>query len=255
MRYWACSGAPGADTAVDKAQMKIGRRLAIKLLNASKFVLGLGAVEAAADQPIRSGVTEPHRPGHARPAGRPWSTGAPRSFEAYSYHQALERTEKFFWGFCDDYLELVKARAYGDRAGGAESARAALRVALDTLLRLFAPFLPFVTEEVWSWWRQGSVHRAPWPDTKLLEEAAVDADPAVLTTAAALLADVRKAKSTNKRSLRTEVTRLTVEDAAEQIGALRVAEADLRRAGVVTELEFRESAERSVTVGLAPPTE
>jgi len=175
---------------------------------------------------------------------------ATESLAGYQYHQALDRTETFFWNFCDDYLELVKGRAYGtDQA--AASAQAALSIALDVMLRLLAPFLPFVTEEVWSWWKEGSVHRAAWPRVDELADAA-KADHGLLTTAASVLAEVRKAKSVEKRSLRTEVRRLVVEDTAEQLDALRAAETDLRQAGVVLDLELREADQRSVTVELVP---
>src|SRR5206468_7864041 len=94
---------------------------------------------------------------------------ATAAFEAYDYTRALQRTETFFWRFCDDYLELVKGRRYGEQgAEGAGSANAALMAALSTLLRLFAPFLPFVTEEVWSWWRDGSIHTSSWPTSEEL---------------------------------------------------------------------------------------
>ena len=164
VRYWAASARPGTDTAFDEAQMKVGRRLAIKLLNASRFALGFG-------------VDRRHRRGHPARSRSEVSEALDRSmlagladlvddataaFEDFDYARALERTEAFFWSFCDDYLELVKARAYGGATlrGRHASARAALELALSTLLRLFAPFLPFTTEEVWSWWMDGSVHRA-----------------------------------------------------------------------------------------------
>ncbi|HEX7993339.1 MAG TPA: class I tRNA ligase family protein, partial [Streptosporangiaceae bacterium] len=162
-------------------------------------------------------------------------------------------TETFFWKFCDDYLELVKVRAY---RGGQEgrSAQAALALALSVLLRLFAPIMPFVTEEVWSWWQEGSVHRAPWPVASELRDAAQGADPAVLDVAGAVLGEIRKAKSAEKKSQRHEVLSLVVEDEPEVITRLQQAETDLRHAGVVTDMVTKEGNERQVRVQLAPDT-
>jgi valyl-tRNA synthetase len=245
LRYWSCKAAPGADTAIDSGQMRVGRRLANKVLNASRFVLGFGGDR----QHSVSEVTEPLDLAMLAELASVIES-ATESLAGYQYHQALDRTETFFWNFCDDYLELVKGRAYGtDQA--AASAQAALSIALDVMLRLLAPFLPFVTEEVWSWWKEGSVHRAAWPRVDELADAA-KADHGLLTTAASVLAEVRKAKSVEKRSLRTEVRRLVVEDTAEQLDALRAAETDLRQAGVVLDLELREADQRSVTVELVP---
>ena len=128
--------------------MKVGRRLAIKMLNASKFVLGLGA--SAGRSPRRS----PSRStGRCSPRWPTSSTRRPPRSRRYDYTRALESTESFFWSFCDDYVELVKARAYGGADAGGGVRPGALALALSVLLRLFAPFLPFVTEEVWSWWQ------------------------------------------------------------------------------------------------------
>ena len=245
LRHWACRAAPGTDTAADPAQMKVGRRLAVKVLNASKFVLGLGAADVTA-----ADITEPiDRAMLAQLEAV--VADATEAFAGYEYHRALERTEAFFWQFCDDYLELVKVRAY---RGGAEgrSAQAALATALSVLLRLFAPVMPFVTEEVWSWWQEGSVHRAAWPTANELRDAAQGGDPAVLDVAGGVLAEIRKAKSAEKKSQRHEVLSLVVEDEPEVIATLQRAETDLRHAGVVTDLVFKEGNERQVRVQLAP---
>jgi valyl-tRNA synthetase len=187
---------------------------------------------------------------------------ATAAFARFDYARALERTEGFFWSFCDDYLELVKNRAYGsDGEDAAASARTALGLALRTLLGLFAPFLPFVTEEVWSWWQEGSVHRSSWPSADALREAAGaddaaspgdEPDPAVLSVAAAVLGEVRKAKSEAKRSMRTDVTAATVTDTLERLALLALAADDVRSAGRIVSLTTVEGESLTVAIELAP---
>jgi valyl-tRNA synthetase len=180
---------------------------------------------------------------------------ATSAFEDYEHAKALDVSERFFWRLTDDYLELVKQRAYG--AAGpqkAASAVAALRLALDVLLRLFAPFMPYVTEEVWSWWREGSVHRTSWPMTSELA-LADGADPEVFDVAAAALTAVRKQKALAKVSLRVPVARLVVRDTAERLAKLAPSLEDLREAGNVGEVTTEDASEPSTTVELAPPDE
>ncbi len=247
VRYWAASGRPGVDTTFDEGQMKVGRRLAIKVLNASKFVLSRvggtapsGAVTAPVDRAMLAGLAD--LVGEATAA-----------FESYDYARALERTETFFWRFCDDYLELVKARAYGSQGPEAQaSADRALNLALSTMLRLLAPVLPFVTEEVWSWWQQGSVHQAPWPAADELRAAAGDgADRTVLEVAAAVLGEVRKAKSEAHQSMRAEVGRAVVSDTPDRLAALRLAADDVREAGRIADLVLDEGAALAVKIELS----
>jgi valyl-tRNA synthetase len=232
VRYWAASGRPGTDTTFDEGQMKVGRRLAIKLLNASKFALGrLGDGPAPGPEAVGAPVDRAMLAGLAELVAE-----ATAAFEDYDYARALERTEAFFWSFCDDYLELVKARAYGEGpADASASARAALALALGALHRLFAPFLPFVTEEVWSWWQEGSVHLARWPLADELGDAPAP-DTGVLDAVAEVLGAVRREKTAAKRSMRTGVARLEVRAPAGFLGAVRAGEADLRDAGGVAEL-------------------
>ncbi|MFV2084386.1 valine--tRNA ligase [Micromonospora sp. LOL_021] len=236
-RYWAVNGRPGTDTAFDTGQMKVGRRLAMKILNASRFVLGLGspaesatvteALDRAMLAELASVVDE-----------------ATAALDSYDYARALERTEQFFWRFCDDYLELAKSRGYGERGSEpAESARAALTIALATLLRLFAPFLPFVAEEVWSWWRTGTVHQAAWPKGDELRAAVGGADSTALTVASQVIAAIRKAKSEAKLSMRADVSRVLVRAEPEMLVALGSVSDDLCAAGRVAWLDTEEAGE------------
>ncbi|MGL4743932.1 MAG: class I tRNA ligase family protein, partial [Dermatophilaceae bacterium] len=241
IRYWACSGRLGADAAYDVGQMKVGRRLAIKVLNASKFALSFepdpdgdrasGRRIEAVPGDLAASVTEPLDLAvlaTLREVIEQASTG----FRSWDHARALEATEAFFWTFCDDYLELVKDRAYGARGDiAASSARATLRLGLSVVLRLFAPMLPYVTEEVWSWTNEGSVHRAPWPTA---EELPTGGDPAVLAAASSVLAAVRRAKSDAKVGMRAEVPAVTIVAPAELLERMTLAEHDLRAAGRLT---------------------
>jgi valyl-tRNA synthetase len=240
LRWWAAGKRAGVDTAFDEGQLRVGRRLATKLLHASRFVLGFRAGGTGSGRAEAAEVTEPLDRAMLAALATVVDE-ATLAFEAYEPARALEATEAFFWTFCDDYLELVKGRAYGEAAqAGQASAVAALRLALRTLLLLFAPALPFVTEEVWSWWRPGSVHRAAWPEGGPLRAAAgvERPSPLALEVAVATLAEVRRAKTLAKRSLRTMAAAVAVADTPERLAALTEVAEDLCRAGRIADLSI-----------------
>ncbi len=262
VRYWAANGRPGTDTAFDAQQMKVGRRLAVKLLNASKFALtDLPPQGQALTHPLDRALI-------ARLAAV--ARDATDSFEDYDYARALERAESFFWWYCDFYLELVKGRRYDPDPQVSAPVSLALRLSLSVFQRLFAPFLPFVCEEVWSWWQEGSVHRAPWPDADELAAAAAGGEAqrgggaqrggeadggaredVALEVTADVLREVRKAKSQARRPMRAPVSRVVVRDTPERLAALALGEGDLLLAGAIELLEPVEDGEFSVEVQLA----
>ncbi|MDC7802791.1 valine--tRNA ligase [Microbacterium laevaniformans] len=246
VRYWAASSRLGADAAFDPqnpTQVKIGRRLAIKVLNAAKFVLSF---------PVPAGAEVTHALDAAMLATLDRVVrDATAAFEAYDHARALEITEAFFWTFCDDYLELVKERAYNQTDVGQASAALALRTALSTLLRLLAPVLAFATEEAWSWFEDGSVHTASWPEPV---DGGAPGDPGVLAAASAALIGIRRAKTEAKASQKTPVARLVLGGDDVTIAALRLAEGDLKAVGRIAELELVGGGEGLVVqaVELAP---
>jgi len=229
VRYWAASGRPGTDTTFDPKQMQVGRRLAIKILNASKFALSSSEVTGAIALPVDRAMIR---------SLAALVDEATQAFEEYDYTRVLQRTESFFWRFCDDYLELVKGRRYGDQgADGQGSANAALTAALSVMLRLFAPFLPYVTEEVWSWWQEGSIHRAPWPaSSDLLALVADNSEPTRELDARAyqwateVLFEVRKQRSEAKQPLKVPITGVAVTAHDTTLALMPIVEADLRAA-------------------------
>ena len=244
VRYWAASSRLGTDAAFDPQnpkQIKIGRRLAIKVLNAAKFVYSF-PTPASLAEPVETAVINPLDLDLLAELGRVVET-ATIALDGYDHAKALEATEQLFWTFCDDYLELVKERAYG-AATPAEQASAVttLRTALDVFLRLFAPFIPFATEEVWSWTHEGSVHAAQWPTPT------IDHSPTgLLGVVGSALIGIRRAKTDAKASQKTEVLSAIVHAPAERLALLRLAADDLRAVGRIAELHFVEGPEIAVT--------
>ena len=227
VRYWAASARLGTDAAFDEGQMKVGRRLAIKLLNAARFALsfelpkGISEVSEPIDKSMLAALQKV-------------IDATTEAFEKYDHTKALELTESFFWNFTDDYLELVKERAYGkgdfsDQETG--SAVLALRQALGVLVRLFAPFIPFAAEEVWSWWQEGTVHNSQWPSSL---EISGD-DEQLLKLASTALVQIRKAKSDKKLSMKAELASATVSGPP----SLQSLAKDLAAVGKITNLEFQ----------------
>ncbi|WP_353809975.1 valine--tRNA ligase [Agromyces sp. SYSU T00194] len=249
VRYWASSSRLGTDAAFDPqnpTQVKIGRRLAIKVLNASKFILGFeGTADAPVTEPLDRSMLATLETVVAQ---------ATAALEAYDHARALELTETFFWTFCDDYLELVKERAYGEAGPAQASAVAALHRALATLLRLFAPVIPFATEEAWSWSHEGSVHQAAWPT---VGELALDeaGDPELLRLASAALTGIRRAKTDAKASQRTPVATARIGGPAAEIALLAQAGGDLRAVGRIETLDFDEADELGVSEVVLAPVE
>jgi valyl-tRNA synthetase len=235
VRYWALSAKLGVDTAFDEKVLKVGRRLVVKLYNVAKFVLSQSGDDGPITHPLDRGFL----------AGlRGLVVEASEAMDGLEHAQALALTEQFFWGrFTDTYVEMVKGRARGEGdAAGRASAVGALRLGLQTLLRLFAPFLPYITEDVWSWSFGGagaaSIHRAPWPTAEELDQAGAG-DVGVFDAAVAFLSAVHRAKGSAGASVGRHLKRLRAKTSPETAGLLDGALHDVLAAARVLSHELQ----------------
>jgi valyl-tRNA synthetase len=238
VRYWSLSAKLGTDTAFDEKVLKVGRRLVTKLFNASKFVLSQEGPEGPISRPLDLAF-------QARL--RRTVEQASAFLEAFEHAAALDAIERFFWsGFTDSYVEMVKARARSESdPEGRASAVASLNLGLRTLLRLFAPFLPFITEEVWSWRYtapgQGCIHRSSWPRAEDFTGIA-PGDDAVFGTAVSFLECVHRMKSASGASVGRHVARLRVAANAATRARVEPCLEDVRAAARVLDLDISEDS-------------
>jgi valyl-tRNA synthetase len=249
MRYWAGSVRLGVDAAYDEAAFRVGKRLATKVFNAGKLIVGrLRDAEVAPGDLTAADVTAPLDRAHLSILGSVIAR-ATELMEDFETAPALEGIEGWFWSnLCDNYLELTKGRAYAsDR-----SALAAWSLSLSAALCMLAPFLPYVTEEVWSWHYRAegeSVHTAAWPEPG--EVSAAGGDPQVFETAVAVLAQVRGYKTAAHVSLRTPIERITVTGPAGKLALLELSLGDFLQAAAVARADLRLADGADLTVHFA----
>ncbi len=239
VRYWAARARLGVDTAFDPKVFKLGKRLCTKLFNASRFAL-LQLGESDGLEPEPSQITEPLDLDFVSRL-RQVVERAGRDMEQFDYASALQLIETTFWEFCDNYLELVKGRSYASEdTPGRRSATTTLELALRTFVRLFAPFLPFVCEEIWSWrfareGRESSVHTAHWPTTAEWAELPTADAADGYACAVEISQKIRAAKTRERRSLRWPVERLEVAGSTADIASLSSVLEDVLAAGTIAE--------------------
>ena len=240
VRYWAARARLGADTAFDEGVLKVGKKLTTKLFNASRFVLSqLERVDADLDALTVDLITD--EVDRAFFSGlKQTAIDAGKAFERFDYAAALEVSEKQFWNFCNDYLELVKKRSYSeDDTAERRSALATLAQSLKLFLRLFAPFLPFITEEIWSWRfsksedKSGSIHRAAWPTADEYKELKEPEHKGCYDAGVEVLVKIRSAKTEGKVNLRWPIESLKVRGSGDSLKALQNAVKDVIGAGSV----------------------
>ncbi len=235
VRYWSLAARLGVDTAFDEKVLKVGRRLVVKVYNATRYVLGQEASAGPVTHPLDLGFLHQLQGAIA---------AATAHLETMDFAQALDVIERFFWdSFTDSYLELAKGRARSESdPAGRSSAVAALRQGLSVLLRLLAPYLPYVTEEAWSWDFAGeartSIHLTPWPEASELAPLGTSSEHAeVYELAKGALGAINRAKTQAGGTVGRHVASLTIAAPPKVLALFARAESDIRAATRILNLE------------------
>jgi len=205
LRYWASSVGFGKDSIINEEKIQAGRQLATKLWNVARFA-----------EPFLADYRPEGSQPRLLPADRWILSGLQRvirratdNLNKYEYAAARAETEDFFWNdLAGNYLEMVKKRLYEKTGERFEAARYALSCCLLTLVKLFAPFIPHVTEEIYQSLFAGreteSIHRQSWPSANptFENDAAAEAAGRALVEIATA---VRRYKSENNLPLGSPV--------------------------------------------------
>jgi len=235
VRYWATRAKLGVDTAFEEQVMDQGRKLVMKIFNASKFVF---TIVASSGIDVKSDYLK----NITNPTDLSWLSKlsevveqATKNFLNNDYYLSLEVTEKCFWDFCDNYLEIVKGRAYdvNDR-----SAVSSLILTLDTFIKLFAPFCPFIAEEIfqmrsWKIDSELSVHNQKWPEVSMFKGVTAVDSSLLYDALVQISTEIRKAKTAAGKTLKTPVSNLEVAVPDNVMVLLKGVETDIKNVGRV----------------------
>ena len=252
LRYWAGRAGLGQDTVYDEQVFKTGQRLVTKIFNAARFVF-LQTEQVSVSHLLKGdlkGITEAIDGAWMMFMGETYKKVS-EFLENFKYDSALRLVEKTFWSFCDNYIELVKARTYQLKGEpGGISGALTLDCSLYLFLKMFAPFLPYITEEVWSWRYKGesdSIHLSPWEkgssltdqvslpfiqkkDLKKTEDT-IQQSEEFLGVVFSILEQVRNQKASQRKSLSSPVENLILKGNFQQIEWFHFCKEDILRAG------------------------
>jgi len=201
MRFWAAGPKLGEDLNYQEKDLITGKKTITKLWNASKFVF-MNLKDYKHNKPKSLQLIDKLFLEELNKLVE----SSTNSFEKYEYSKAKSETEKFFWNlFTGDYLETVKKRVYQGTGDKKLSAQYTLHQSLLTILKLIAPIMPFVTEEIYQTYykkteKTSSIHLTQWPEAKPSTKQSN-----IFHTFQNILSKIRQEKSNAKKPMNSEI--------------------------------------------------